>query len=205
MLTFGYGLGALGQGAVYYFMSAYFVVFLTNSVGLNSAIATTISSIALMVEVVTGMIIGNFSDTCITKYGKRRPFLFASAIAMFPIMFFMLKTIDGSLTLKVVYYLAFAILFRMFFSNYEIPHNAMGAEIVTDYNKRTRLRTIARAFSITGNAIGYVVPLFLLDLFVDEKDGWAFIGVMLAVVCSTSWLFSVILTREPEFIKKEGA
>lgn len=36
-MILGYGLGALGQGAAYYFMSSYFVVFLTNCVGLGAA------------------------------------------------------------------------------------------------------------------------------------------------------------------------
>ena len=203
MLTLGYGLGALGQGAVYYFMSAYFVVYLTNSVHLSAAVAGAISSIALMVEVVTGMIIGNFSDKCNSKLGKRRPFMLASAIAMFPIMILMLKTLNVAEPIKIIYYLFFAVLFRMFFSNFEIPYNAMGAEIVTDYDERTRLRTIARVFSIMGNAVGYVLPLFILDFFVREENGWAFIGVMLAVVCSVSWLLSVFFTKEPVFEEKK--
>ena len=144
MMVFGYGLGSLGQGAVYYFMSAYFVVFLTNCVGLSAAVAGTISSVALMIEVVTGMVVGNMSDRCNSKLGKRRPFMLAAGIAMLPIMFFMLKTLKVSIAIKIAYYLFFAVMFRMFFSSYEIPYNAMGADIVTDYNRRTRLRTIAR-------------------------------------------------------------
>ena len=61
-MILGYGLGALGQGAAYYFMSSYFVVFLTNCVGLGAAAAGTISSIALLVEVIAGMTVGNLSD-----------------------------------------------------------------------------------------------------------------------------------------------
>ena len=199
MLVYGYGIGALGCGASYYFMSAYFVLFLTNSVGLSAGIAGTISSIAMMVEVVTGMASGNLSDRCNSKLGKRRPFMLASSIAMFPILFFILRTIDGSTPVKIAYYLFFAILFRIFFSNYDIPYNAMGAEVITDYDARTRLRTIARAVSIVGNAIGYVVPLVVLDMFVNQESGWGMIGIILAVSCGGSWLVSVILTREPEF------
>ena len=40
MIT-GYGFGALGQGASYYFISSYFVVFLTNCVGFSSSTAGT--------------------------------------------------------------------------------------------------------------------------------------------------------------------
>lgn len=199
MMIFGYGLGSLGQGAVYYFMSAYFVVFLTNSVGLSAAVAGTISSVALMVEVVTGMIVGNLSDRCGFKLGKRRTFMLLAGIAMLPIMLFMLRTLEGPENIKVLYYLVFAVLFRMFFSCYEIPYNAMGAEIVSDYDERTRLRTIARVFSITGNAVGYILPLVILDMFVTAEDGWNTIGIMLALVCSLTWIFSVVFTKEPKY------
>ena len=103
MMILGYGLGSLGQGAVYYFMSAYFVVFLTNSVGLSAAVAGTISSVALMVEVVTGMIVGNLSDRCGFKLGKRRTFMLLAGIAMLPIMLFMLRTLEGPENIKVLY------------------------------------------------------------------------------------------------------
>ena len=199
MLVCGYGIGALGCGASYYFMSAYFVLFLTNSVGLSASIAGTISSIALMVEVVTGIASGNLSDRCNSKFGKRRPFMLASAIAMLPILVLILRTIDASTPVKVAYYLFFSILFRISFSNFEIPYNAMGAEIITDYDARTRLRTIARAVSIVGNAIGYVAPLLILDAFVDQEFAWSLIGIILAVSCSGTWLLSVFLTKEPHF------
>lgn len=68
MMTLGYGLGSLGLGATYYFMSAYFVVFLTNCVGLNPTAATSISALALMVEVVYGMTVGSFPTHVLQKW-----------------------------------------------------------------------------------------------------------------------------------------
>ena len=194
-MILGYGLGALGQGAAYYFMSSYFVVFLTNCVGLGAAAAGTISSIALLVEVIAGMTVGNLSDKCTSKMGRRRPFMLTSSIVMLPILVIMLHSVDGSLTFKAAYYLFFAILFRIFFSTYEIPYNALGAEIATDYDERTRLRSLARVFSIAGNAIGYIMPLAVLELFKGrESAGWGMMGVILGVCCLVSWLISVTST-----------
>lgn len=115
MMTLGYGLGSLGLGSTYYFMSAYFVVFLTNCVGLNPATATSISALALMVEVVYGMAVGSFSDVCTSKMGRRKPFLCVSAAAMLPIIILVTRTIDAPVFVKICYYLIFAVLFRVFF------------------------------------------------------------------------------------------
>ena len=194
-MILGYGLGALGQGAAYYFMSSYFVLFLTNCVGIGAAVAGTVSSAALLVEVIAGMAVGNLSDRCSSKMGRRRPFMLASSIAILPVMIIMLQSVDGSVTFKMAYYLIFAIFFRIFFSTYEIPYNALGAEIATGYDERTRLRSLSRVFSIIGNGIGYIMPLFILDLFKsNEKTAWAVMGIILGIACSVSWIISVTAT-----------
>lgn len=194
-MILGYGLGALGQGAAYYFMSSYFVLFLTNCVGIGAAVAGTVSSVALLVEVIAGMTVGNLSDRCTSKMGRRRPFMLTSSIAILPVIIIMLQSVDGSITFKMVYYLIFAMLFRIFFSTYEIPYNALGAEIATGYDERTRLRSLSRVFSIIGNGIGYIMPLFILDLFRgNEQSGWAVMGIILGICCFVSWLISVTAT-----------
>ena len=86
--SFGYGLGSAGQGATYAFMSTYFVIYMTNSVGINSAYASMIMSISLLVEVFAGVLIGNVSDRCQSRMGRRKPFFLAGAVTMPVIMFF---------------------------------------------------------------------------------------------------------------------
>lgn len=178
-------------------MAAYFVVFLTNCVGLSSSMAGTITSIALLVEVVTGMIVGNLSDNCTSPMGKRRPFVLAASLTMPVIMVLIMRTIHGSVSMRFAYYLVFSIAFRLSFSTFEIPNNAFGAEIAAGYDERTRLRTMSRVFSIIGNTLGYVMPLWILELFPENQEaGWQTIGVIIAVVAFGSWFSSFELTRK---------
>ncbi len=193
----GYGIGYIGQGSSYNFMSAYFVVFLTNCVGLGSGTAASITSIALLVEVVTGMVVGNLSDHCTSSMGKRRPFILAASFAMPVVLLLIMRTVSASDTIKAVYYLVMSICFRISFSTFEIPNSAFGAEIAAGYDERTRLRTLTRIFSIIGNALGYVMPLLILDLFPeDQAAGWQAIGVILAVVNFGSWMGAFRMTRK---------
>lgn len=193
----GYGIGYIGQGSTYNFMGAYFVVFLTNCVGLNSTMASSITSIALLVEVVTGMIVGNLSDNCTSPMGKRRPFILTAALTMPVIMVLLMRTIHASVPVMFAYYLALSICFRLIFSTFEIPNNAFGAEIAKGYDERTRLRTMSRIFSITGNTLGYVMPLWILELFPQNQEaGWQTIGIIIAVFCFFSWIASFKLTKK---------
>ena len=202
----GYGIGYIGQGNTYNFMAAYFVVFLTNCVGLNSAMAGSITSIALLVEVVTGMVVGNLSDNCTSPMGKRRPFVLAASLTMPVIMVLIMRTIHGSAAVQFAYYLAMSIAFRLSFSTFEIPNNAFGAEIAAGYDERTWLRTMSRAFSIIGNTLGYVMPLWVLELFPENQEaGWQAIGIIIAAVAFGSWFSSFKLTKKRAVVgtKKE--
>lgn len=202
----GYGIGYIGQGNTYNFMAAYFVVFLTNCVGLSSAMAGSITSIALLVEVVTGMVVGNLSDNCTLAMGKRRPFVLAASVTMPIIMVLIMRTIHGSTAVRFAYYLVLSIAFRLSFSTFEIPNNAFGAEIAVGYDERTRLRTMSRVFSIIGNTLGYVMPLWILELFPkDQEAGWQTIGVIIAIVAFGSWFSSFKLTKKRAVIGTKGA
>lgn len=193
----GYGIGYIAQGNTYNFMGSYFVIFLTNSVGMSSAAAGTITSIALLVEVLTGMIVGNLSDNCSSSMGKRRPFILAAALSMPVVMVLIMHTITGSEGGKFVYYLVLSILFRISFSTFEIPNNAFGAEIASGYDERTRLRTLSRIFSIIGNTLGYVMPLWVLEFFSEQQAaGWQTIGCIVGVVSFASWFASFKLTKK---------
>lgn len=204
----GYGIGHIAQGNTYNFMGSYFVIFLTNSVGLNSAMAGTITSIALLVEVITGMVVGNLSDHCRSSMGKRRPFILFASLTMPVIMVLIMRTISGSTGVKFAYYLILSILFRISFSTFEIPNNAFGAEIATEYDDRTRLRTMSRGYGIFGNTLGYVMPLWILELFSkDESKGWQTIGIIIASVAFLSWFTAFRLTKKKsdEFMAQETA
>ena len=194
---YSYGLGFLGQGTAYNFMSAYFVVFLTNCVGLNSSLAGTISSLALLVEVIGGMIFGNLSDNCQSKMGKRRPFMLTAGIVVPIILVLICHTVHTSVALTFAYYLFLAVLFRVFFSCFEIPNNAFGSEISTGYDERTRQRTVCRWFSITGSGIATIVPLWVLDFFGSNQEaGWQTAGIVMAVFNCGGWLGAFFLTKK---------
>ena len=195
--SLGYGIGYIGQGASYGFISVYFVIYLTNCVGISAFYASLIMSLSLIVEVAAGMLWGNLSDRCRLKMGRRRPFILLAAVTMPVIMYLLFCKKEGGFTGVLLYYLLLSVLFRVFFSCFEIPNGAFGAEITTDYDGRTRLRTISRVGAIVGNFAAYVMPLWILDFFAEEQaKGWHTIGTLIGVICFVSWFSSFLLVTE---------
>ena len=197
----GYGMGYIGMGTSYNFMSAYFVVYMTNCVGMSGSLAGTITSAALMIEVFMGMIVGNLSDNCTSKMGRRRPFMLIGALGVPPIIMLIYNSVDFSMPVKIVYYLVLAIVFRLFFSCYEIPGNAFGAEIAPGYDERTKLRTLSRFYGIAGNALGYILPLLILEAYKgNDAAGWRTIGLLMGGITLLTWTGTVIFTRNRSLI-----
>ena len=191
----GYSIGYIGQGAVYNFISTYFILFMTDCIGMSSALSGLIMSLALLAEVFAGMIIGNISDGFQSLLGKRRPFILTAAVCMPLVIILLFRNIHGSLFVDFAYYLSLSVVFRIIFSTFEIPNNAFGAQIAVDYDERTRLRTSTRVFGIFGNMIAYVMPLLVLARFAEGDQGWRLTGLLIAALCCVSWLAAFFITR----------
>lgn len=202
---FNYSLGYTGQGAAYNLMSTYFIVFMTDCVGMNSGLSSTIMSLALLVEVAAGMVIGNISDQFHSRLGRRRPFVLAAAVTMPVILLLLFRAMNFSAPVTFAYYLLFSILFRLSFSTFEIPYSAFGAEITTGYDERTKLRTVSRVCGILGNMTAYVAPLLIVDLFAEAKTGWTATAALIAAVCFGAWMYAFCTTKERDTSKPQAA
>lgn len=118
---YNYGLGYLGQGASYNFMSAYFVVFLTNCVGINSSAGRD-----YFVAGAAGGSHGrhdfrkSFRPTVSQRWAKDGRLCLRQGLVVPVILLILSHTVHASAAATFAYYLFFAILFRVFFSCFEI-------------------------------------------------------------------------------------
>ena len=185
---YGYALGSLSESAVYAFINSFYLLFLTSVAGFDTSYASSIISICLIVESVSSVFVGRFSDNFNSPYGKRRPFIQAASVLLPAALMFSFRTFNLSGVIKVIYYLFTGCLARIFYSAYNIPYVALGAEITTDYDQRTRQRTVGKIFIGIGNIISYTLPLVfierLVNLGIRDSDAWFSFAAMLAVIAS---------------------
>jgi GPH family glycoside/pentoside/hexuronide:cation symporter len=148
---------------------------------------------------------GYISDNTRTRWGRRRPFIFAGAIAA-GLLFALLWQLPGgrSETFYFIWFLAGSILFYAGYTVFATPWVALGYELTPDYHERTRLMG-------TQNFIGqlaYVVsPWFLwimnsgrifrdADGEPDQVAGAAGLAVVVALVAIGLGILPGILLRE---------
>ena len=180
-----------------------FVVFYYTQVqGLSGTLAGLAMFIALTWDAVSDPIVGSWSDSLRTRWGRRHPLLVAGGVPT-ALLFLALCAPPGGLGEwgMFAWLLAVSVLLRTFLTLYYIPFSAMGAELSTDYDERT---VIAKARVTMGWLAGMLLPAIAFTVFFPEQDGvdgrlvaenyWQY-GVLSALVAGATTLVCVVGTR----------
>jgi len=134
-----YGFGSAAYGVKDNGFS-YFLLFYYNQVlGLPGAYAGLAILIAMIFDAVSDPLVGFWSDNTRSRWGRRHPFMYASAFPVAFVYFFLWNPPDLSEFGLFVYLTVASVLVRLFITLYEIPSSAIVAELTDDYDERTRM------------------------------------------------------------------
>lgn len=147
-------------------MLGVFVVILKSPQGfaMNTILAGLIVGIPRIFDALTDPVMGYISDNTSSKFGRRRPYIFLGAIFT-GIMFAILWQIfnSNSEIYNFWYLLIFSLLLIFGNTIFSTPLIALGYEMTSDYNERTRLMSFA-------NTIGQVAWMLVPFLYVIIPD-----------------------------------
>lgn len=161
-LSFGFGSVAYGikDGG----FATFLLLFYNQVVGLPAAAVGAVIAAVLVIEAFADPLVGFLSDHTGGRLGRRHPWMYASALPI-ALGWLMLWNppqgwSDGAL---LGYLFVAALLVRLALSAFEIPSAAMGPELSTDYDERTRLFSYRYLFAWSGGlamlALSYAIFL----------------------------------------------
>ena len=114
------------------------IIFYNQVLGVSPALAGTAFLIASVVDAISDPLIGYISDRFRSVWGRRLPFMFASALPIAVSFYFLYQPVEGlSEAGYFVWLVTFLILLRLSQTFYLIPHDALGAELTEDYEERS--------------------------------------------------------------------
>lgn len=134
-----------------------FVVFYyTQVLGLSGTLTGLAMFIALSWDAISDPVVGSWSDTLRTRWGRRHPLLVAGGVPTAFLFLALFNPPDGLDDIAIfIWLLGVSILLRTFLTIYFIPYSAMGAELSTDYDERT---VIAKARVTMAWLAGMLLP-----------------------------------------------
>lgn len=158
-----YGFGSAAYGIKNGGFAGLLLLYYNQIVGLSAGLVGTAIMIALVFDAFADPIVGQISDNLRTKWGRRHPFMYASAIPVGVSYFFLWSPPHLSQSGMFLYLIVVAIIVRTFITMFEIPNSAMIAEVTTDYDQRTSFLSYRYFFGVLGTvAMGFITQKFIL-------------------------------------------
>jgi GPH family glycoside/pentoside/hexuronide:cation symporter len=199
LTKFFYGFGSLAYGIKdnafnYFLLFVYVQVF-----GLAPNLAGLAILLMLVIDAISDPLIGYFSDKTQSKWGRRHPWIYGSAIPVAVSFFLIWDPPENMSQMELFWFLLLVGAFiRTAITIYEIPSNALGPELSKDYVERSSLLSYRYWFGWWGglavwNSLWIFVVYSTLTGTQDARfvaDTWITYGL----VCSPIMFIAIIVT-----------
>lgn len=207
----GYGSGDIGGNVVYAFLTFFVMIYLTDSIGLNSGIIGTLMAVAKIFDGISDVIFGALIDKTHTKMGKARPWMlwpyFGCGVCLFAI--FAIPTSWGKVAQYTFFLVFYVMLNAGFYTANNIAYSALTALVTKNENERVQLGSIRFVFAFTTSTIIQAITFGLVDYFGNDAAAWkivALIYVMIGIISNTISVLSLKeLPEEENNTKKEAS
>lgn len=191
-LTICHGLGAVAFGVKDASFSAFLLLFYNQVLGMEAQTVSLALALALFLDALLDPVIGYLGDRTRTKWGRRLPWLYLSAIPL-GLAWTMLwsrspDNVPGFIELVVL-----TMFVRLLVSCCEVPSIALVPELTRDYDERSRLIRYRFLFSWIG---GLIMLVLAYQVFLKGGlltiEGYSAFGIAGAIIITLSVLGSAI-------------
>lgn len=193
-----YGFGAFVNNLLAAAIGGMAIV-LNLGLGMNPALVGLLGALPRLTDALTDPLMGYVSDHTNTRWGRRRPYIFAGAIAAGLCFALLWQLPPGQSESFYFYYFLFgSLVFYLAYTVFATPWVALGYELTPDYHERTRLMGVQ---NFIGQLAYLISPWFLWmmqyePLFDDMVEGAAGLSIAIAVVVVCVGVLPALLLRE---------
>jgi Na+/melibiose symporter-like transporter len=198
-----YGFGAVAFGVKNNGFDYFLLIFYSQVMGVDAPLVGLALLIALLFDAFSDPVVGYLSDNTHSRWGRRHPWMYASALPV-AICYFLLWAPPAGLTGNQLfpYILILAILIRVLITLFEVPSSALSAELTGDYDERTSLFSYRYFFGWTGGTIMatialavFLVPTEAITNGLLNKQGYATYGIVASLLILISILVTALGTH----------
>jgi GPH family glycoside/pentoside/hexuronide:cation symporter len=170
-----YGVGSVAFGVHQTTLTAALMLFFNQVVGLPAAWVGGAMALTLIFDAICDPLIGEWSDNTRSRWGRRHPFMYASAVPAAVAFYFLFNPPLGWSQVHLLIYMGVMLVtVRVLLSLYEVPSSALGPKLTLDYDQRTSLMSSRFFFGTLGGA---GMSILALQVFL-RKDATHPLGLL---------------------------
>ena len=192
----GYGSGDVAGNVVYVLLSAFVMIYLTDTAGLNAGIVGTLMMVSRLFDGFSDIIFGALLDRTNTRMGKARPWMlwgFVGCAGMI-IAIFAIPTELGETAKYAWFFIAYTLLNAVFYTANNIAYSALTALITRNGSERVQMGSIRFMFAFGTNLLIQSITVGGVAMFGGGAAGWrtmAIIYALFGLAVNTLSVFSV--------------
>ena len=164
----GYSLGEGANSLVMNSIATFAMLYYTQALGLSPAYAGIAMSIAVFWDAVSDPVMGFITDHTHSPYGRRHPYILVGGLCMAGLLYAVWAVPSFVQTSEIrifAYLIVMNILLRTALTVFFVPYCALGFEMATDYEGRSRIQGTRQIFNMAANFLG---PALAWALFFPE-------------------------------------
>ncbi len=199
-----FGIGSAAEAIALHTITAYAVLFYNQVLGLPALLAGLAVSVSLVLDGVIEPMAGSLSDRTRSRFGRRHPFMYASALPIALAFFAVFNPPSGlDHTMLFVWFLVSVSALRWSMAFYHTPHIALGGELSSNYVERSKVMAYNAFFTWAGAALTTVIALRVFFKRTEEyprgllnPEAWSPYALVMGSVAFVILLASALLTHD---------
>lgn len=194
----GYGSGDIAGNVIYALLSAFVMIFLTDTVGMNAGIIGSLIAASKLLDGVSDIFFGVLIDKTSTKMGKARPWMFYGyfGCAICLVAIFCIPANISAFAQYIWFFVAYTVLNAGFYTANNIAYSALTALITKNNQERVEMGSIRFMFAFGTSMLIQTITVSFVAAFGGGAAAWRTVAIIYAVVGLISNTISVMSVRE---------
>ena len=173
-----YGSGDLASNCSYGLVSSFVLLYLTGTLGLDSAIIGSLMLASKVLDGISDVIFGTLIDRTHSKLGKARPWMLFGQVGVSLCLFLLFAIPAGSTTMQYIYFfIVYTALNAVFYTANGIAYSSLVALITKNNNERVQLGSFRFMFAVVTNIFMGFAVTGMVEKFgsgaAEKKHGFA--------------------------------
>ena len=194
----GYGAGDIAGNCVYALLTAFMMIYLTDTIGMSMGVVSTLIALSKVFDGVSDFFFGRLIDKTHTKMGKARPWMLWPYIgcAVTLVACFSIPTSWGQTAQYIFFFLSYTLLNAVFFTANNIAYASLTALITKNTSERVQIGSFRFIFAFATKIVIEAVTIYAVNWLGGGVVGWRTIAIIYAVIGVITNTYSVFSVKE---------